>query len=246
MSCGCRRDARDVGQRPVELGRLALHRPDLGRAGRDRRRQPAQVAGDHLGQRLAGGRPEAVDLVGQDQQLVGGGVDRGQGRLVARPRQLGPRRGPGQVVRRGDDPGPAHRDQQRGGEPGDGEDEGPDQLHGPERSRSRPRAPLVRSPDRQLGRLPRLSLVGLLVGQRLRDVGEPALHRPRLEPEGRLDRVEGADVVELELAQLVGGDREREADDSAEPATRRITGTGIGTRTRRFPMARRTSSTISR
>ncbi len=96
--------------------------------------------------------PRPSTSLDSDQQLVGRGVDRGHGRLVARPRQLGPRRGPGQVVPRGDDPGPAERDQQRGGEPGDRRRTRVRMtLHGPERSRSAPRRPWSGRRDRSAG-----------------------------------------------------------------------------------------------
>ena len=44
-------------------------------------------------------------------------------------------------------------------------------------------------------------------------VAQRARHVARLEPEARRDDVERPDVVEPELAQLVGGDREREVDE---------------------------------
>ena len=60
---------------------------------------------------------------------------------------------------------------------------------------------------------------GDLVAPLRPEVAERALHRPRLEAEPRRDEVERADVVEPELAQLVRGDRERQVDELAAPAT---------------------------
>src|SRR5262245_36615810 len=52
-----------------------------------------------------------------------------------------------------------------------------------------------------------------LLGGLAPQVAERALHRSRLETEPIRDHVERADVVELQLPQLVGRDRERQVDE---------------------------------
>ena len=80
----------------------------------------------------------------------------------------------------------------------------------------------------------------------LAQVAELARHVPRREAEPLPDDVERADVVETELAELVRGHRERDAQSLRRAGDERMSGTGIGRIKRRRPIARRTSVVISR
>ena len=196
----------------------------------DRPVEQVDVAADDRRQRVAPWTPEVVDQRRARRARSVASSSLAATRLVAGPVSSGRGRRSRQVVHRRDEPGAPERDQRRDGEPDDRR----------ARSRSsggrRGRADHARIMPRPAAPGP-----GAFAGG-----GEAALHRPRLEPELPADAVERADVVELELAQLVGRDRERQAERLGRPATRRISGSGIGRSARRFPIPRRTSSTISR
>ena len=148
-----------TGNRPegvVEPGGLTLDRPDLPGAGRDRRREGADVAGVD---RRRGGprrRRQLVDPVREGLELVGRGVEGRPCRLVVGPRELGATVRSRDVVHRRHDPGRAERDQRREREPGDRERDGPEDgadIHGAERSRYGS-CVAQRQPERARGRLP--------------------------------------------------------------------------------------------
>ncbi len=144
--------------------------------------------------------PQDARGVGQDQELRRDGVQVvGEG-LVGGPGQLGAAGAVGEMIERGDDAGRAEGDDEGGDEPGDRDG------RAAEHATSLPAS----GGGRRLLLLPRMA-----------QVEELALHSARNEAERAVDAVEGADVVERELAELVGRDREEAQVERLHGAGRR-------------------------